>query len=75
MQLPAKALNVLANIKAELLSKQELTPLESVEGDGRSVIITLFRAKKEPTTTVRMRHARTPGRGFQRMCRNREYRF
>jgi hypothetical protein len=69
MQLPPKALNVLANIKAELLSRQELTPLESAP----SVIITLSRPKTEPKVTVFMRHARNRGQAFQRMCRNREF--
>jgi hypothetical protein len=68
MQLPPKALNVLANIKAELLSKQELTPLESVP----SVIITLSRPKTEPKVTVFMRHARRPN-AFQKMCQRREF--
>jgi hypothetical protein len=72
MELPPKALNVLANIKAELLSRQELTPLESVEGDGRSVIITLSRPKTEPKVTVFMRHARRPN-AFQKMCQRREF--
>jgi hypothetical protein len=69
MELPPKALNVLANIKAELLSKQELTPLESVP----SVIITLSRPKTEPKVTVFMRHARRPN-AFQRMCQKGDYR-
>jgi hypothetical protein len=68
MQLSPKALNVLANIKAELLSRQELTPLESVP----SVMITLSRPKTEPKTTVFMRHARRPN-AFQRMCQRREF--
>lgn len=63
MQLSPKAINILASIKAELLSKS------SSENEDKSVIITLSRPKKEPKTTQRMRHARTKGEAYQRMCR------
>jgi hypothetical protein len=65
LQLSPKAINILANIKAELLSKQVATT--DVVSKPQDVIITLKRPKKEPPTTVVMRHARRPN-AFQRMC-------
>lgn len=56
MTLPPKALTVLVNLKAELLSR----------ASEESVIITPSTKVKQPT----MRHARVRGGAVQRMYRN-----
>lgn len=66
MTLTPKAINVLANIKKELLASSltETSPKLAIP----SVMITLEKPKKEPErfkSTVRMRHAR-PANGYQR---------
>ncbi len=56
MSLPAKALQVLADLKKDLLSRDE------------SPVIAVPPAKETKSTQV-MRHAKSRGRGWQNYCR------
>ncbi len=65
MTLPPKAINVLADIKANLLSSDVIITPEEPK-------LPPIQPKKEPKRY--MRHARVHGWAFQRMCQRGEYR-
>lgn len=64
MNLPPKAINLLLAFKADLVKKPE----------PESVTVTVKASPKaQKESRVRIRHARSSGAAFQRMCRRKDW--
>lgn len=75
MNLPPKALNVLASIKERIIVATTPEPNEpSSKGDGTQQGAAVMENSAEVRVPSRfMRHAREHGGAFQRMCRRKDW--